>query len=114
MRMNLRVSFNIDLQLIHEVAVLYMYDNDYPSKEDFKSFLRLQLHNHGVEACGMHSENGYCDYTIDHINKTNQFILDHLNEYSNGVVRVYSDYDEDKNYQIVFSKFCWENRGSNE
>ena len=104
--MKFRIHLTLSLQLIHEMAVSYLYDRESPNRKDFEHYCKGQVKRFGLESCGMHQDNGYCDYTDRHIKNANSFLLEKCNDLCNGVVRIYS-FDGDES-EIVFAPYAWE------
>lgn len=101
--MILRADHYVTLQMMHEMAVTYLYcENEKPTKSKYLEYCRHSLREFGQEFCGF-SENGYSDYEEKIIFEALDFLYKHFKDRCNGTIEIYF-YRESKNYTIVCTK----------
>lgn len=104
-KLTIKSQVTLDLQKMHELATLFVaFGNDDSSPSSFEMFCRDAVKKYGVEGCGMHSENGYCDFTDRSINEASNFLVQHYS--CAGMVRI-SKYGEDP-VDINLKLFCYD------
>lgn len=98
--MKIRVDHYVNIQMMHEMAVLYIHccKTEKPTKKRFLEYVRYSLTAFGHEYCG-HGENGYSDYT----EKENFNALDFLYKYFTikGVIDINYFDDREEDFSII-------------
>lgn len=108
-KMKFKIDYDLDLQLLHELACLYLYKQETEQEKvtvgSFKKYVKQQLRAYGFEFAGL-GVNGYMDLEMDIIVNANKFLLKEFGDLCDGTVNVYS-YDSSKDFKLVFSAQTW-------